>query len=179
SELVLQPPHIRVLWRQLDLVALPAGDRLDRLARLFGRLVFGAAAQVDDAGERARDLARGIAPRDVDRDARGLRVPEPWRLAAVVVLERQDHAGIPRPPNDRDRHPETPRRVFDARPGQAEGIHLDRLTHTVVHWQPRRAAPLDHVRRRARGRLCPPRDLATLGALADLRRDRHPEEDRV
>jgi hypothetical protein len=41
---MLQPPHICVLRRELDLVALPAGDRLDRLARLFERLVLRAAA---------------------------------------------------------------------------------------------------------------------------------------
>ena len=76
SELVLQPPHVRVLRRELHLVALPSRHRLDRLARFLEGLILGTAAQIDNACEGARDLGRGIAAGDVDRDARGIGVAE-------------------------------------------------------------------------------------------------------
>src|SRR6185369_13926781 len=64
GELVLQPAHIGVLRRELDLVLLAVRDLLDRVARFIERVVFRRAAQLRDGGERARDLACRVAARD-------------------------------------------------------------------------------------------------------------------
>src|SRR5207237_1042094 len=93
-ELVLQPAHVRVLRGQLHLIGFAGDDRIDRLARLLERVLLRRAAQLGDRGEGARDLAGGVAARDVDGDAARLRIAEAWRLAAVVVLQRDDDVRV-------------------------------------------------------------------------------------
>src|SRR5437867_224236 len=176
---MLEPANVGVLRRKFDLVALPTRHGLDRLARLLEGLVLRAAAQVDDTGKRTGDLARRVAPSDVDRDARGLGVAEARRLASVVVLQGQNDVGVLGLADDRDGQTEAARRILDTRPRHAERIHLDRLAHAVVQREAWRATALDRIGRRPSRRLRRASDLATLGARADLRRDRHPQENGI
>src|SRR5439155_8277777 len=122
-----------------DLIGLAGDDRVDRLTRLVERVLLGRPAQLGDRGEGRRDLARGIAARDVDGDAARLRVAQARRLAPVVVLERDDDVRVLGLAHDGDRHAEAARRVLDAVPGDTEGIDLDHLA-VAIGGDPRRAA---------------------------------------
>src|SRR5712692_5497326 len=121
GELVLQAARVGVLRRELDLVLLSVGHGLDGLARLIERVVLGRAAQLGDRRERGRDLAGGVAARDVDRDAARLGVAQARRLAPVVVLQRDDDVGVLGLAHHGDRHPQAAACLFHARPGHAEG----------------------------------------------------------
>jgi len=56
DELVLQLPHVRVLWLELDLLPSAGADRVDRLTGLVERVLLRPAPELEDAGQGGRDL---------------------------------------------------------------------------------------------------------------------------
>src|SRR5437016_1759389 len=117
DELVLELPDIRVLRLELHLIAGTCRHRLDRLAGLVEGVLLWTAPELEDAGERARDLRRRVAPRDVDRDAVRFGVPQARGLAAVVVLQRDNDVSVLGLAHDRDREVEPTRGLIEPRPG--------------------------------------------------------------
>src|SRR5207248_1495329 len=176
DELVLELADVCVLRLELHLFARAGGDGVDRLAGLIERVFLRTAAQLEHARERARDLRGRVAAGDVDRDAVRFRVAETRRLAAVVVLERDDDVGVLRLAHHGDRQIQAAGGLVETRPRDSERVHLHGLAD-VARRRAGRAAALDRVRGLARLARGGPRDLACAVALALLRRDRPPEED--
>src|SRR5438034_8827597 len=129
DELVLELPDVRVLRLELHLIAGTGRHRVDRLAGLVERVLLGTPPELEDARERARDLGRRVAPRDVDRDPARFGIAQARGLAAVVVLQRNDDIGVLGLAHDRDRQVEPARSLIEPRPRDPEWVDLHGLAN--------------------------------------------------
>jgi hypothetical protein len=120
--LVLEPPDVGVLRRQLDRF----GRRQDRLDGVLG-LTQGRFPRIDlereDRGQARLHLRDGVALQDVDRHRPVLRVAEHRGLLLVLVAERHDDVGLVHVTSDHDRQLQIADRLFE--PLAADALRQD------------------------------------------------------